>query len=308
MTRLSPVTFSIVLITHNRPQLLARAIDSVRQQEYSGWELIVVDDASTPPATVPETPSFDDRIRIVRSAECVGPARARIIGTQRATGSYLAYLDDDDYYLPDHLSTVARAMRSIPGFGGLFLVGMCVKNGDNGSVIEGAHYDVSQPILPQYWGAPVSLLPIIMPREAPDRVPPPEHHSPIEDFEWLFQLLLVLPVKQISDHTVVYVKHATNRTTTLTNVRDLQSRLSVLYRLRANPRLHQAIGQLAFRRQLTHQCLHWTRQCLRAQKFGLATVGAQHAFRHGRLSAPREWGYTFIVLLRTLCSRLKYRW
>ncbi len=91
---------TVILPTRNRPALLALAIESVQAQTVDGWELIVVDSASDPPARVPEDP----RIRLLRLDGDPGPARARNAGIDASRGDVLAFLDDDDLFSPDRLA------------------------------------------------------------------------------------------------------------------------------------------------------------------------------------------------------------
>ena len=102
--------FSIVIPTHDRPEFLSEAIDSVLAQTVQDFEIIVVDDASEPPVT----PHLDDRVIVVRRGEAGGPASARNTGAEHATGTYLTFLDDDDWYLPERLELALGALERAP--------------------------------------------------------------------------------------------------------------------------------------------------------------------------------------------------
>jgi hypothetical protein len=106
-------TISIVLATRNRATRLRRAIESVLAQSYPEWELIVVDDASTD-----DTPSVvesveDARVRLVQSSGS-GAARARNVGLREASGSIVAFLDDDNLMAPGWLRAIAVALQERP--------------------------------------------------------------------------------------------------------------------------------------------------------------------------------------------------
>lgn len=92
---------SVVIPTHNRAQLLARAIHSVLAQSYSNLEIVVVDDASGD--NTPETvESFgDSRIRYLRHQTNKGGSAARNTGIGASTGEFIAFLDDDDEWVPE---------------------------------------------------------------------------------------------------------------------------------------------------------------------------------------------------------------
>lgn len=97
------IKVSCVLITHNRLKLLERAVESVMKQTYSNIELIVVDDASSD-----GTQEYGKKL--IRSGykyiyispeESKGGNYARNCGIRACTGDFIAFLDDDDYWIPE---------------------------------------------------------------------------------------------------------------------------------------------------------------------------------------------------------------
>jgi glycosyltransferase involved in cell wall biosynthesis len=93
-------TVSAVIPTHNRPNLVQRAIRSVLNQTYLNLEAIVVVDGPEP-NTVKLLEALEaSRLRIVDIQKNVGPAEARNIGVREAKGDWIAFLDDDDEWLP----------------------------------------------------------------------------------------------------------------------------------------------------------------------------------------------------------------
>ncbi|MBE9188954.1 glycosyltransferase [Gloeocapsopsis crepidinum LEGE 06123] len=97
---------SIIIPTHNRPDLLPRAVESALAQTIDDFEVIVVDDASTEPVQLPEHP----RLRLIRLDQSHGGAGARNVGTEAAKGRWITYLDDDDRLLPHMAATSLEAL------------------------------------------------------------------------------------------------------------------------------------------------------------------------------------------------------
>jgi len=91
---------SVVIPAHNRPELLPIAIQSALDQTHTPFEIIVVDDGSNP-SLEPVVRAFaDKRIRFIRHAHPKGGNAARNVGIRAARGEYVAFLDDDDRWLP----------------------------------------------------------------------------------------------------------------------------------------------------------------------------------------------------------------
>lgn len=105
---------SVLIPTYNRPQLLLRSLRSLQLQLYPDWEAVVVDDGDGSGILAAHS-LRDPRILGVRN-EGRGQVQARNTGLSHATGSIVALLDDDDYWLdPTHLHRVVRALRAQPG-------------------------------------------------------------------------------------------------------------------------------------------------------------------------------------------------
>lgn len=98
-------TFSVIVPTYNRADFVARAISSILEQEVQGGaEAIVVDDASIDDTEALVTRAFGPRVRYLRQPENRREGAARNAGAAHATGTYLAFLDSDDFYLPGKLA------------------------------------------------------------------------------------------------------------------------------------------------------------------------------------------------------------
>ena len=99
-------TVSVIMATRNRASMLAQAIESIRNQTLTDWQLIITDDAShdETPAILRAYSQKDPRIQYHRLDEHQGVATARNVAIQHAQGAYIALQDDDDISLPSRLA------------------------------------------------------------------------------------------------------------------------------------------------------------------------------------------------------------
>lgn len=103
---------SVIIPTYNSAAYLREAIDSVFNQTFTDYELIIVDDGSKDNS--PEIArEYGDRIICVRQANA-GVSAARNAGLRRARGRYVAFLDADDIWLPDKLSVQVAHLQANP--------------------------------------------------------------------------------------------------------------------------------------------------------------------------------------------------
>lgn len=100
-----------IITTHNRLNLLKRAIDSVFAQTYNNIELIVVDDASTD-GTSKYCVQQPLQYIFISKEESKGGNYARNLGIRAAKGKYVAFLDDDDYWLPTKIEKQVALIES----------------------------------------------------------------------------------------------------------------------------------------------------------------------------------------------------
>lgn len=101
--------FSVIIPTFNRESFIKQSIDSVLNQTYANFELIVVDDGSTDATQALLKLFNDDRLQIIIQ-ENHGVAHARNRGIEKAQGEYLAFLDSDDEWREDKLAKLVEAI------------------------------------------------------------------------------------------------------------------------------------------------------------------------------------------------------
>jgi GT2 family glycosyltransferase len=100
--------FSVIIPTYNRSDLLREALQSVFAQEYSDYEVIVVDDGSTEEIAA-VTREFGKQVKYLRQ-DNRGPGAARNLGIANATADYIGFLDSDDLWFPWTLHAYRKAI------------------------------------------------------------------------------------------------------------------------------------------------------------------------------------------------------
>jgi glycosyltransferase involved in cell wall biosynthesis len=100
---LSGPLISVILPVYNRASWVARAIDSVLSQTYQNFELLVIDDGSTDD-TSQVLESYGSRLKVLKQAHA-GAEAARNLGLEYARGEFVAFIDSDDLWYADRLSS-----------------------------------------------------------------------------------------------------------------------------------------------------------------------------------------------------------
>ena len=108
---------SIIIPTYNRKDLLLEALSSVFTQQYTDFEIIVVDHGSTDGTAAWVRETYGPRVRCLELPYCPLPACPRNAGIAAALGSYIAFLDSDDIWLPNKLALQVQALESAPQAG-----------------------------------------------------------------------------------------------------------------------------------------------------------------------------------------------
>ncbi len=102
---------SVIVPTYNRPDMLMATLESVLNQTYQPLEIIVVNDGGLEVENLAGWLNRQGNITYVKHDRNRGLAAARNTGIKLARGKYLAYLDDDDLFYPEHLETLVTALE-----------------------------------------------------------------------------------------------------------------------------------------------------------------------------------------------------
>lgn len=202
------ILFSIIMPTYNRAQLIGIAIESVLNQSYDHWELIVVDDGSGDDTR--QVVDFymlnDSRIKYFCQKN-QGESVARNLGISHARGDYVCFLDDDDYYYEDFLSSFDKL---ISGQKGLTQIYMCDQAEESGheiktrSINQRLFSENSLAYLIRYGN---NIQPFVFPA----KILKEEFFDPRfvfgEDVHLLLRILLKLPLCYLNKTLCVYKNH-----------------------------------------------------------------------------------------------------
>ena len=105
---------SIIVPTYNRGNLIGETIQSVIDQSYKNWELIIVDDGSTDDTKKRVEEFKDTRIQFHLTVHSGVIGRVRNRGITYSKGNYIAFLDSDDLWLPNKLERQLSFLKKNP--------------------------------------------------------------------------------------------------------------------------------------------------------------------------------------------------
>lgn len=110
--------FSVIVPAYNKAETLERAVKSVHAQDFEDWELcLVVDRSDDHTEDVARRLADKNTVLLFRNSPGPGGYAARNVGIAHASGTYLAFLDADDEWLPSHLAAVNRLLGKNPNHG-----------------------------------------------------------------------------------------------------------------------------------------------------------------------------------------------
>lgn len=105
---------SVIMTVYNGEKLLREAIDSILNQSYQEFELIIIDDGSTDSTLQIINSYHDPRIRLIENGQNRGQSYSRNLGIKQSQGEYIAIMDTDEIALPKRIETQYEYLKSNP--------------------------------------------------------------------------------------------------------------------------------------------------------------------------------------------------
>lgn len=209
----TPPLVSAVTTTYNRPSYLERAVESVRDQTYDPLELVVVDDCSDTPArdvlADMDLDGFRD-VQCIRHNENRGANAARNTGIRAASGAFVAFLDDDDRWVPEKTARQVERFAAADDDVGVVYTGAVTRRGDGPEeMIPEPVDDLTKALLCRNV---VGTLSAVMVRaDLAEAVSLDEGFPSWADLEWYVNLSTEATFERIPEPLVVYEFESHNR-------------------------------------------------------------------------------------------------
>ena len=196
---------SVIIPTYKRANLVSQAIESVLAQTYTDYEVIVINDGS-PDNTKEVLASFGDKITVINQ-ENQGVAAARNAAIKLAKGRYIAFLDDDDLWLPNKLEKQIACLESHPNIGLVYSDMFCFD--ENGTFPDTWSQVNPTPPVQELWILFVrNFIPIpsvVVRRECLDAVGEFDSTTvPCEDYDMWLRIIEKFPVYFLNEPLVHY--------------------------------------------------------------------------------------------------------
>lgn len=130
---------TVIIRTKDRPQLLERALASVAAQTWPAVAVVVVNDGSSDVQALCDRFSQRLQLQVLVAGAPGGRSRAANIGLRAATGSYVIFLDDDDWFYPEHLARLATALEASPAHALAYTGVECKREDASSGQLQDAH-------------------------------------------------------------------------------------------------------------------------------------------------------------------------
>ncbi len=144
---------SIITASYNYENFIEQAINSVINQSYTNWELIIVDDGSSDNSVkiIQEFCKKDERIKLFQheNSSNKGLKETLLLGLKKASGDFVAFLESDDSFAPDNLEKKVKIAKKYPNAGLIFNKVNFMWEDENRKNINGKLFENNQKKLSQ---------------------------------------------------------------------------------------------------------------------------------------------------------------
>ena len=204
--------FTVVIPTYNRAHLLSGAINSLMNQSFNSWELLVVDDGSTDNTRSLVQSFTDKRIRYIYQDNAERSA-ARNNGIKQANGKYVCFLDSDDAYDSKHLEEVYQGIKNNNFKPAIYVVNSLVIDRESGKKTS-IHVKLGASDMETVFLNSITPGQFITPAATIKSCGFNEKIRISEDTEILVRLVQQLPMNILEVNTLIYFKHDDNSVNT----------------------------------------------------------------------------------------------
>ena len=198
---ISTPSISVVIPTRNRPQMVVEAVRSALRQTLAPLEVIVVIDGPETGAGLPTKQALeaceDSRVRVLALEESAGGGTARNLGVAAARGDWIAFLDDDDQWLPEKLATQMAFAATLPAhIDGVLSCPVIARSPSGDEVWPRVPYRAGQPMAEylfcrrglRYGSALLQTSTLLAPRALLLRIPFTAGLRKHQDWDWLLRV------------------------------------------------------------------------------------------------------------------------
>lgn len=202
---MTEILFTVIIPTYNRADFLRRSVESVIAQTCTNWELIVVDDGSTDNTKEVVLSYNDSRIKYIyqhNQEKCI----ARNTGIKNASGLYICFLDNDDYYLPGHLNNFKRLIEERAFPVAMFICGLYIE--DAGKRKEHTLYKANESPLRFIWKTFVVPGAACIHRNIMQEFQFSEKYVIWEDRHLWLRIVAKYPLIQVNTYSIILHEHS----------------------------------------------------------------------------------------------------
>ncbi|MFN5794283.1 MAG: glycosyltransferase family 2 protein [Bacteroidota bacterium] len=232
--------FTVIIPTYNRADLIEVAINSVLQQSFTDFEIIVIDDASQDDTEKVVGKFSDIRIRYIKNELNIERSRTRNKAINLAKGNYITFLDSDDYYLENHLQNFYDEISSVKLKNALFFCNK--KTLENKVISSNVFMPISENPVEYFLLIPVMPLQVCVSKDILLKHQfNPYIHINEDSLLWM-EIASEYPVYQSAKETCVYLTHENNSINVQKN-NVFKNRLDSINIALANPNIKKNISR-----------------------------------------------------------------